>query len=100
MKILVVRDPALVQSLLEPCQELQGSLVFSFSIQAVGFDVTPQALRVAESVTLAVDVKGNEMATLAVLIQLQVGVMCGPLHDGTFGATPWVSNFEKPHLVL
>ena len=98
MKILVVWDPTLVQGLLETGQKLKGGLVFSFSIQAVGFDVTPQALRVAESVTLAVDVKGNEMATLAVLIQLQVGVMCGPLHDGTFGATPWVSEPPNPSI--
>ena len=98
MKILIVGDPTLVQGLLESGQELQGGLVFSFSIQAVGFDVTPQALRVAESVTLAIDVKRNEMATLAVLNQLQVGVMCGPLHDGTFGATPWVLEPPTPSI--
>ena len=72
--------------------------MFSFSVQAIGFDVTPQALRFAESVTLAVDVKRNEMATLAVLIQLQVGVVCGPLHDGTFDATPWVSEPPNPSI--
>ena len=72
--------------------------MFSFAIQAVGFDVTPQALRVAESVTLAVDVKRNEMATLAVLIQLQAGVMCGPLRDVTFGATPRVSEPPNPSI--
>ena len=55
LKVLIV-GISLVQGLLEPCQKLKGGLVFSFSIQAVGFDVC-QALRIAESVTLAVDVK-------------------------------------------
>ena len=33
---------------------------------------------------------------------LQLGERACPLEDiyGTFGATPWVSTFEKPQLVL
>ena len=90
-----IENPPVRELLFRPTPSL---FEFRSLFQAVGFDVTPQALRVAESVTLAVDVKGKEMATLAVLIQLQVGVMCGPLHDGTFGATPWVSEPPNPSI--
>ena len=76
----VVGRPTLIQRLLKSNQELKGSLVFSFSIQSVGFDVTPQALRVAESVTLTMVIETNEYATCTVMAKSKSRVVGCPLH--------------------
>ena len=49
-----IENPPVRELLFRPTPSL---FEFRSLFQAVGFDVTPQALRVAESVTLAVDVK-------------------------------------------
>ena len=41
-------------------------------MQAVGFDGTPQALSVTKSETTPVDVKGNDIPTSTVPMQLEV----------------------------
>ena len=74
--------------------------MFSFSIQAVGFDVTPQTLRVAESVTLTMVIETNEYATCTVMAKSKSRVVGCPLHAARNTARLPLLSSLKPQPVL